>query len=243
MAFSLGSLYLIIRFAVQDPRGQRVDQLGMLSVQENLEVSLSVLSSLGYIAIGISGAVLVYFWSLQLIRRSWVSVVTAVILVVGANVTTQVLKAVVISRPDFGWGSHNSLPSGHTTMAATFAVAAIMIAPQRTRGFLAFLMTAVVSLAGVSTVIAGWHRPADVISALAVTGAWATLVSLTHRPVSSRSREFLAASILGGTAAFILIVFIDLGLPSLAGALVVLTCIGLVGATMVLAAKLAADQP
>ncbi|TXJ07002.1 MAG: phosphatase PAP2 family protein [Aeromicrobium sp.] len=242
-AFSLGSLYLIVRFAIQDPRGQRIDQLGMLAVQENLDASLSVLSSLGYLAIGIAGLLLAYFWSLQLIRRSWISVGTAVILVLGANVATQFLKALVVSRPDFGWGSHNSLPSGHTTMAASFAVAAIMIAPQRTRGFLVFLKTVVVSLAGVSTIIAGWHRPADVISALAVTGVWATLVSLTHKPVSSRTREFIAASILGGTTAFILIVFIDLGLPSPAGALVILTCISLVGATMVLSARLAADQP
>lgn len=243
LVFSLGSLYLIVRFAIQDSRGQRIDHYGMLAVQEKLDASLSVLSSLGYIAIGIAGIVLVYYWTLQLIRRSWVSLATAVVLVIGANVTTQILKAIVISRPDFGWGSHNSLPSGHTTMAASFAVAAIMIAPQRTRGFLVFLTTTVVSLAGVSTVIAGWHRPADVISALAVTGAWATLVSLTHKPISSRTREFVAASILGGTTAFILIIFVDLGLPSPAGALVVLACISLVGATMVLSARLAADQP
>ena len=128
LVFSLGSLYLIVRFAIQDSRGQRIDHYGMLAVQEKLDASLSVLSSLGYIAIGIAGIVLVYYWTLQLIRRSWVSLATAVVLVIGANVTTQILKAIVISRPDFGWGSHNSLPSGHTTMAASFAVAAIMIA-------------------------------------------------------------------------------------------------------------------
>ena len=65
-----------------------------------------------------------------LLRRSHRRAVWAVVAVVGANLTTQILKYQFLWRPDFDiterWDNANTLPSGHTTRAASAAVALIL---------------------------------------------------------------------------------------------------------------------
>jgi hypothetical protein len=113
---------------------------------------------------------------IALARRRVFLAVVAVLFVAGANLTTQVLKHVVIHRPDFGLPSgdrFNSLPSGHTTVAASVAVAVVLVLPPRTRGVAAVLGTGYTALTGIATLAAGWHRPSDVVAAILVVGAWA----------------------------------------------------------------------
>ncbi len=52
--------------------------------------------------------------------------------VIGANITTQILKDYFLTRPNLGvtTGAGNSLPSGHTTVAVTLSLALIVVAPQ-----------------------------------------------------------------------------------------------------------------
>ncbi|MEJ5946724.1 phosphatase PAP2 family protein [Pseudokineococcus basanitobsidens] len=113
---------------------------------------------------------------LAVLRRRLRLAVAAVALVGGANVTTQLLKHVVLQRPDLGLGSANSLPSGHTTVAATLAVALVLVVPVAVRGPVALLGAAYTAATGVSTLVAGWHRPSDVAAALLVTAGWTALV-------------------------------------------------------------------
>ena len=72
-----------------------------------------------------------------LLRRSHRRAVWAVVAVVGANLTTQILKYRILWRPDFDiterWDNANTLPSGHTTMAASAAVALILLSGRRWR--------------------------------------------------------------------------------------------------------------
>jgi hypothetical protein len=114
---------------------------------------------------------------IALIRRRFALAVGAVLIIVGANVTTQVLKA-IITRPELGVdveraAAGNSLPSGHTTIAASVLVALILVLPGRLRGVGALLGALLTSAAGVATLSAGWHRPSDAIAALLVVGGWA----------------------------------------------------------------------
>jgi membrane-associated phospholipid phosphatase len=114
---------------------------------------------------------------IALARRRIALAVGAVLLIVGANVTTQLLK-LVITRPDLGIdperaAAGNSLPSGHTTIAASVAVALLLVLPARVRGFGAILGAVFVAAAGVATLSAGWHRPSDAVAALLVVGGWA----------------------------------------------------------------------
>ena len=60
----------------------------------------------------------------------------------GANLTTQILKYRILWRPDFNiterWDNANTLPSGHTTMAASAAVALVLLSGRRWRALSAW---------------------------------------------------------------------------------------------------------
>jgi membrane-associated phospholipid phosphatase len=106
-------------------------------------------------------------------------VIAATVLVVGANLTTQGLKA-SLEHVRFRAAEHgfelpwpNSFPSGHTTAAAALAVALLFVVPARHRlaaAAVGFLLTAAVAF---SVVVLAWHYPSDVLGALLVVGAWA----------------------------------------------------------------------
>jgi len=115
--------------------------------------------------------------ALALLRRSPWLAAGALVLVAGANITTQVLKTYVFERPDLlALGAPNSLPSGHTTVAASVALALAVIAPPMLRVPTALAGTAGSLLVGAATIVAGWHRLSDVVAALMVSAAWAGLV-------------------------------------------------------------------
>lgn len=96
--------------------------------------------------------------------------------IVGSNVTTQLLKH-VLERPDFvneaNVFTFNSLPSGHTTVATSLAAALVLAVPPRVRPFAANIGALYATGIASMTLAAGWHRPSDAIAAFAVVGAWA----------------------------------------------------------------------
>ena len=104
-----------------------------------------------------------------------------IVAIVGANLTTQVLKEVVLDRPNLvGSGAYafgNSFPSGHVTLAASLALAALLVAPRRLRSLVALGGAAYVSVVGISTLTAGWHRLADALGAILVALAWTGVVA------------------------------------------------------------------
>lgn len=110
----------------------------------------------------------------------------AVAVVVIANLLTQLIKP-LLDRPDLGvtTGLANSLPSGHVTVAASVSLALIMVAPAWMRAPAAWLGWAWTALMGVTVVAQAWHRPADVLVALLVTGA----CGLFFAPIESRDRH------------------------------------------------------
>src|SRR6476660_9933969 len=65
----------------------------------------------------------------------------------------------------------NSLPSGHTTLAASAAAAVFLMVSPRWRPLAGFLGGSFAVATGVSTLINQWHRPADVVAAFFVVGA------------------------------------------------------------------------
>ena len=139
--------------------------------------------------------------------------------VVGANITTQILKDYILTRPNLGvtTGAGNSLPSGHTTVAVTISLALVVVAPKLSRSPSAWLGWAWTALMGVSVMMEGWHRPADVITAVLIAGAWALALS----PIERRPRH--------GAHVQRIMVWISLGLLALA---LVATVAGLWGFSM-----------
>lgn len=108
-------------------------------------------------------------------RRPWRAALAAM-LVVGPSVTTQLLKHVVLSRPELMVGAagsvDNSLPSGHTTFAGAVSAGVLVVLPPRARPLGALLAALYTATTGVATVVAGWHRASDVVAAIAVVGVW-----------------------------------------------------------------------
>lgn len=111
------------------------------------------------------------------LRGRWLIAGQVAVLVGGANLTTQLLKNQVLDRPRLGvMDIHNSLPSGHTTVAASVAAALVLVLPRRGRVWATLLGAGYVALVGAGTVTAQWHRPSDVVAAILVVLAWFALV-------------------------------------------------------------------
>lgn len=180
-------VWLTWRFFVGTVAGQRVDELafggaayGQGRLWQVAEPVLDVVS-VAFVVAGVGVAMLV-----ALVRRRWVLALQVAVLVGGANVTTQVLKHGVLDRPELlpGWTGPNTLPSGHTTVAASVSVALLLVTPRAWRPVVAILGAAYTAATGVSTLVGQWHRPSDVVAALLVVLAWgAAVCALT--PASS----------------------------------------------------------
>ena len=174
-------------------------------------VSFTFLAAGAAIAVGIA-----------LARRRWALAVSALVLVGGANLTTQVLKSGVLDRPALGGdlAGGPSLPSGHTTAAASFAAALVLVVPRRARPWVAVVGAVYTAATGVSTLIGQWHRPSDVVAAVLVVLAWAALVcALGTGSAVAEARGPLAdgASRPAGTApavALLLLGALLVGLPA-----------------------------
>ena len=134
------------------------------------------------------------------------SAVAALVVVAGANLTTQALK-VALAHPRFqsllgaeqlSW---NSFPSGHTTAAAAIALAFAFVVPRGLRPLVAVLGTCLVVAMGCSVLVLAWHYPTDVVGGVLVAGAWgfATLAALrlvegapSRRPVQLGRRAAIS---------------------------------------------------
>lgn len=110
------------------------------------------------------------------------------VLVVGASLAlTELFKLVLLPRPALTADSilaGNTYPSGHTTVAASIGLAAVLIAPARIRLTVAFSAATVAAAAGVFVVTADWHRPSDPIGSYLITLAVAAACAayaLDHR--------------------------------------------------------------
>ncbi len=101
----------------------------------------------------------------------------ALVLVAGANLTTQVLKTALAHpryEPILGYRQIGSasFPSGHATAALSIALAFVLAVPRSWRRLTA-LAGAVFALAvGCSVVILNRHFPGDVLGGWLVVGAW-----------------------------------------------------------------------
>ncbi|HET7305488.1 MAG TPA: phosphatase PAP2 family protein [Segeticoccus sp.] len=195
------ALVLLVRVAVDTARGQRWDEAARYAVSGPPATVHSLVEAMSLVSIGTVGVVLLGCSLVALARGRVLAALAALGLVAGANVTTQVLKHVVIDRPDLlGLGIGNSLPSGHTTAVLSLAMAAVLVAPARVRWLVTLAAALAATLVGAGTVIARWHRPSDVLAATAVCAVWGGLVLLAplvraraSRPRPTRAPQHLAA--------------------------------------------------
>ena len=117
---------------------------------------------------------------IALLRRRPLLAVGIGVLVLGSNVTTQLLKD-WLTRPDLLTppslqNSIQAFPSGHSTVAMSLALALVLAVPARLRLPVGLVGITYAVLVGAATLTGGWHRPSDVLGAYLVTLGWAAAV-------------------------------------------------------------------
>ncbi|HEU0256920.1 MAG TPA: phosphatase PAP2 family protein [Microbacteriaceae bacterium] len=166
----------VYEFFVRTHAGQVVDERAFLGAslwRSGLVAPLDrILTVLPLVSFG-GGAILVLL--IAAVRRNGKVLVAAIAAALAANATTQLLKYAILDRPNMGIGPQlaNSMPSGHTTAAATTALAVFLVSSPGLRPLVATLGAAFSTLIGAATLINQWHRPSDVIAALLVVAFWA----------------------------------------------------------------------
>lgn len=203
------ALYVTWDTFVRTGSGQSVDQLaldGAARGQGRLwELAEPVLGVVSTTFVGLALAVAVV---LALVRRRWWLAAQVVVLVVGANLTTQVLKYVVLDRPallDVPRADVNTLPSGHTTVAASVAAGLLVAVPRRWRPVVAVAGAGFTAATGVSTLVGQWHRPSDVVAGVLVVLAWGALTCALGSPSSLDRPQDGGTAATAGAAALLLV--------------------------------------
>ncbi|WP_241095593.1 MULTISPECIES: phosphatase PAP2 family protein [unclassified Leucobacter] len=122
-----------------------------------------------------------------------------------AILASQILKLRVLDRPGlFELDAPNTFPSGHMTVFAALLGGLILAVPTRLRGLVAVIGAFVLSAASWQLLAYGWHRPSDIIGALALTIAvFAVATLLAPRAAATRPASGVASLFLvtfGGLA-------------------------------------------
>lgn len=142
------------------------------TVQTMLDV-VSVASLLGAMAV---------VAVIALVRLARLEGLLALGILVGSNLSTWVLKNVILTRPDLELdeiapATLNSLPSGHATAVFSAVAALVFVTPRRWREATATAGAGYAALTGIATMLAGWHRASDSAAAFLVVGAWTTVAA------------------------------------------------------------------
>ena len=169
------SLYGAFAFFIYTTTGQQVDEQAYteyanqfksyrgptLTALDSLPAAVGVIAVLGLIA--------VLIW-----KHRFLPSLIGVLVGAAAVTSTYLLKHYLIVKPDLGVQEalSNSAPSGHTTFAAAAGAALFLAAPRFLRPTVALCAALATCLTGASTIINGWHRPADVVTAILVTAIW-----------------------------------------------------------------------
>ena len=180
-------LYL---FFVRDVAGQAIDQLAFNGAEDGstgTTVTRRLLDLIPSVMVAVGAIVSLV---IAMVRRAWFPLVVGVSAAMAAVVTTQLLKNVILTRPELGVDGYipNSFPSGHTTVAAASALVVFLVASAHTRWLAGTVGATFAVAAGVSTLVSLWHRPSDVIAALLVVAFWGCVAGAVLTRAGGRQR-------------------------------------------------------
>lgn len=169
------SLYGAFAFFIYTATGQQVDEQAYTEYANQFKSyrgpTLTALDSLPTVVgvIAVLGLIAVLIW-----KHRFLPSLIGVLVGAAAVTSTYLLKHYLIVKPDLGVQEalSNSAPSGHTTFAAAAGAALFLAAPRLLRPTVALCAALATCLTGASTIINGWHRPADVVTAILVTAIW-----------------------------------------------------------------------
>jgi membrane-associated phospholipid phosphatase len=166
--------------AIRTQTGQRIDDAGRGGVSAFdapgvFRATSGLLDTISVASLALLGAGIVV---VALLRGRPRLAVAAGVVLLGANVTTQVVKDSV-DRPDlvYGWWTEpGAFPSGHTTVAMSLAMALMIVVPPGLRWMAAAGGCAYAAGVGIAVLALDWHRPSEVLGAYLVVASWTGLV-------------------------------------------------------------------
>jgi hypothetical protein len=172
-----GVLFLVVyEYFVRTESGQFLDNV-MRMTADHFDHPLPYLNPDNrWITVVIMAPPALLFIAIVLAGRKYLAGLIALGTVLGANISTQLLKYVMLERPDLvgnpSYWINNSLPSGHATMAASAVVAVFLVASPRARPAVGVLGALWAGGWGTYLFIEAWHRPSDMIAAYLVAAMW-----------------------------------------------------------------------
>ncbi len=155
--------------------GQDLDQVGMDVVVGDQSATRRLVGVLGNVSLGSVAVAVTVVVVVAWLRRRTAAAAAAGVLVLGANLTTQAVKA-LSERSDFGHLTVTSFPSGHATVVVSLVMAALLVVPSPGRTTVSLVGSAAITVTAAATLVASWHRPADIVGAILVCLAWGTAV-------------------------------------------------------------------
>ena len=182
-------LTLVYLIGVRTTWGQRLDATalqGRTSLRpRTVHAASQLLDTISVGSLVLIGGLIVL---IALARRRPVLSLAAGAVIGGSVVTTELLKKVILTRPDLGIvdpiGLKPSYPSGHTTVAFSLAIAATLVAPSRHRALVAVVGALYTIGIGVGVVATANHRPSDPIGAVMVVTACSASMAALLQSVS-----------------------------------------------------------
>lgn len=134
--------------------------------------------------------------TVALVRRRARALMAIGAILLGANVTTQLLKP-LLAQPRADQLIHGlvyinpaSWPSGHATAAMSLALCCVLAAPPRLRPAVACLGAAFAVAVSYSFLTLAWHYPSDVFGGFLVAGTWTMLaIGVVFRTDVRRARQ------------------------------------------------------
>lgn len=187
------AVVVLYAVAVRTEHGQKFDDkplAGRAALDpDTVDAAHHVLETVtvGGLAIAAGGLVVI-----GLVRGRLLLAGSVGVAILGANVTTEYLKHVAFERPNFVSNTirlGNTYPSGHTTVAMSLAVGAVLVAPRRLRGTAAVAGGAYAAAMGCAVLLTGWHRPSDAVGAAFVTVGWGAAVAAFLVALRGTGRE------------------------------------------------------
>jgi membrane-associated phospholipid phosphatase len=111
------------------------------------------------------------------------------LLLIGANVSSQVLKELLayprdrpaIDHPHFHFIADAAFPSGHGTAAMALAAAVVLAVPRAYRTLAAFVGIAYTLAVSFSILVLQWHFVSDVIGGFLLATAWSLIALAAYR--------------------------------------------------------------
>lgn len=185
LILGLGALLALIGVyiaAVWTPQGQTFEDAALHGARLLPAVDMeSASDKLRVISVSSLGVATVVVAIVGFVRGGFKLAVAGAGTIVCSVLTTELLKKVILPRPilvptadDI---AHNSFPSGHTTIAMSILIAALLVSSYRWRGWVMLFVMTWSTAIGAATIAAHWHRLSDTIGANCVALIWGAIFS------------------------------------------------------------------